>query len=137
MFLKWTAELFGTGVDDIDDQHKELFDRVNRLLEACAAAKGGDEIKPLMGFLGDYIDEHFAFEEAHMAAINSPIADANRKAHDGFRVTYAQLREEVDAVDGEVDTARLLFQLQSTVCNWITSHILHTDTAMREQSASA
>ena len=135
MFLEWTAPLFGTGVEKIDEQHQELFDRVNRLLKACASAEGGAEIRPLMAFLGEYIEEHFAFEESHMDATKCPAAAANKKAHDGFRVTYAALREEVDTSDGVVDTARLLFQLQSTVCDWIVNHIMHTDTALRDASA--
>ncbi len=135
MKLEWTAPLFGTGVEKIDEQHQELFDRVNRLLEACASAQGAREIEPLMAFLGEYIEEHFAFEEAHMDATSCPAAAANKEAHDGFRLTYAALQKEVEAQDGVVDTARLLFQLQGTVCDWIVNHILHTDTAMRDSAA--
>ncbi len=34
MAIEWTMGL-STGVDEIDDQHKELFKRINRLLDAC------------------------------------------------------------------------------------------------------
>jgi hemerythrin len=130
MYLEWTEELFGTGVDEIDAQHRELFDRVNKLLKAVSEARGADEIRPLMAFLGDYVEEHFTAEEEEMARRNCPVQEANKRAHDGFRERFGGLKAQVDSED-ELDAGRLLFQLQSTVVDWISNHILRTDTQLR------
>lgn len=44
MAIEWTDEL-ATGVNKIDNQHKELFKRINNLLDACNQGKGKDEVK--------------------------------------------------------------------------------------------
>ena len=52
--IEWTADL-ATGVDEIDNQHKELFQRINNLLEACNHGKGKEEVKKVISFLEDYV----------------------------------------------------------------------------------
>ena len=42
MSIEWSNSL-ATGVTEIDDQHREIFNRVNRLSEACSEGKGKEE----------------------------------------------------------------------------------------------
>lgn len=55
-----------TGVRSIDDQHKELFDKINNLLAACREGKGKEEVAKVMKFLSDYVIDHFGTEEGYM-----------------------------------------------------------------------
>ena len=50
MAIEWTKDL-ETGVALIDEQHKELFDRVNKLLAASSQGRGKEEVGSLLGFL--------------------------------------------------------------------------------------
>ncbi|MHB9035807.1 MAG: hemerythrin domain-containing protein, partial [Armatimonadota bacterium] len=58
MAVQWTPDL-AVGVREIDDQHRELFKRVNDLLEAMSKGKGRDEIAKVVAFLGNYVVTHF------------------------------------------------------------------------------
>ena len=58
MAIQWNEEL-ATGVLEIDNQHKEIFARINRLLEASSQGKGKQEVGRMIDFLGDYVISHF------------------------------------------------------------------------------
>ena len=60
--IEWNKRL-ATGIDEIDDQHKELFSRINLLMEACNVGKGREEVAHLLQFLSTYIRVHFDSEE--------------------------------------------------------------------------
>ena len=65
MALQWTVAL-ATSVGEIDDQHKELFDRVNSLLAAIGLNKGRQEMEQVIQFLTEYVVLHFGTEERYM-----------------------------------------------------------------------
>ena len=62
MAIEWTEDL-ATGVNKIDNQHKELFKRINNLLEACNQGRGKNEVEKVIKFLDDYVIIHFSEEE--------------------------------------------------------------------------
>ena len=71
MEFAWSDDLL-TGVRDIDEQHRELFSRVNTLIVACTQQKGKDEIGNYLQFLMDYVAFHFAAEEREMTTYQYP-----------------------------------------------------------------
>jgi len=64
MSIKWTPAL-AVGVSAIDQQHKELFDHVAKLIDAMKNSDAA-EVGRLMDFLGAYVVEHFRMEEGLM-----------------------------------------------------------------------
>ena len=54
MAIEW-SDTYATGIEQIDNQHKELFKAVDRLLSACNGGKGKEEVGKLMDFLKDYV----------------------------------------------------------------------------------
>ncbi len=62
MAIEWRDSL-AIGVEAIDNQHKELLLRFDRLLNACQTGKGIEELKKLQVFLGEYVHTHFNDEE--------------------------------------------------------------------------
>lgn len=58
MPIEWSTELT-TGVERIDNQHKELINRINKLQGASREGKGKEVIDELMVFLEDYIKSHY------------------------------------------------------------------------------
>ena len=53
-----------TGNATIDREHRELFDAVNKLMDACGSGKGRASLEPTMKFLLEYVNKHFSHEEA-------------------------------------------------------------------------
>lgn len=128
MAIVWHAETMSTGFDDIDEQHKELFERLNGLLEAMKEAKGKSEIERLLGFLGEYALRHFAHEERCMARLRCPVASANKDAHASFIKTFEDLSQRLVA---QGPTLALVIETQQKVAEWIQHHIIRVDTHLK------
>lgn len=69
--MAWNESL-SVGVDQIDEQHKELFKRVDQLFEAGKNQKAKEYIGELLDFLDDYTKKHFQEEEQYMQRIQYP-----------------------------------------------------------------
>ena len=63
--IEWDARL-GVGIEDIDDQHKELLAIANRALVSVAEHKPDDVAMSVVQELRDYTVVHFRAEEAFM-----------------------------------------------------------------------
>lgn len=123
MALLWTEEL-AVGYGLIDDQHKELFARYNKLLQACKEGKGREAIEPTLDFLIDYVKRHFAEEERFMERYAYPERDDHIQQH---RSLFGQ----VDAVRSELRergaTVAVITSINHTLCNWLIQHVKQTD----------
>lgn len=93
-----------TGNDQIDKEHRELFSRVNRLMEACSSGRGRTEAGPAMEFLRSYVATHFRHEEALQRQAKYPDYASHKKFHDQYE---KRLREIADAIQTEVTIAGL------------------------------
>ncbi len=126
MAIKWTEEL-ATGVSVIDDQHKELFRRINGLLDACSCGRGKEELSTVMCFLDEYVVTHFAEEEASMQQHNYPDYAAHKALHEEFNRNFANLREQF-MTDGPA--VHVVIKTNHVVVEWLTSHIKRVDRAL-------
>lgn len=63
--IEWLDQ-YSVGVESIDNQHKELFARINKLLDACSQGEGKKVLPEVLDFLGDYVVFHFSTEEKYM-----------------------------------------------------------------------
>jgi hemerythrin len=84
-----------TGVDDIDAQHRELFDRIRALLEASRHRRSREEVIRLLEFLGGYVVDHFAAEERTMQQAGYPKLEGHRAEHRRFVKELEILRHEL------------------------------------------
>jgi hemerythrin len=115
------------GVREVDDQHRELFRRVDALLDAMVARRGPEVLGPLFDFLGQYAVEHFAAEEALMRVHRYPQRADHEAEHQQFVEDFAALRREYGS---EGPTALLLVKVNGRVIQWLTEHISRTDKAL-------
>jgi hemerythrin len=122
-WIRWTPDL-AVHVDRIDDQHKELYRRMNGLIEAVMAGKGKEEIGKFADFLVDYTNFHFREEETVMQAKNYPGYGAQRSAHDYFRAEAAKSADKVRR--GEV-TSELVVKIVEDLRDWFSGHIRRMD----------
>ena len=123
MAIEWRESL-SIGVDLIDGQHKELLQRFDKLLCACKDGKGIDELKGLLGFLGDYVITHFRDEEAIQRQHQYPGYLEHKNQHDGFVVRLEALKQEINtqgiAVHHVLETNNMLLK-------WLINHISVVD----------
>jgi hemerythrin len=125
MSISWNNNLL-TGVDLIDNQHKELFHRFDTLLTACNQGKGKDEVMRLLQFLDDYIKEHFAAEEQLQVKHNYPQYGEHKAQHVTFVADVERLKKQFL---NEGATLPLVIQTNQALVTWLIQHISNVDVA--------
>ena len=123
MSLGWSDDL-ATGVTEIDNQHREIFRRVDKLSTACGEGKGKDEVLRLLLFLEEYIKEHFAAEEKLQMRQAYPEYAAHKSQHSRFIADVARLTAEFRA---EGATLSLVIMTNKTLASWLVQHITQAD----------
>lgn len=124
--MKWTQDL-AVGVDVIDSQHRELFDAINAVLEATRAGREQAEVVELMGFLEEYVANHFGVEELYMRRYVYPGYPHHKSEHTGFVNDFFDLRDDLDR-NGV--TPELTDKVTRRVCDWLIDHIGKVDKAL-------
>ena len=123
MPLTWIPAL-AVGVSQIDEEHRQLFDRVNGLLQAMQQSRAKDELAPLVGFLRDYVVVHFGGEAALMQRHRYPDSAAHL-------VQHAFFVRELEALAAELErsgpTALVTIKLNKLLCDWLRQHVASTD----------
>ena len=117
--MPWTPNL-AIGVDIIDNQHKMLFEKAEKLFEAGRNKNSKEYISELLDFLDDYTKKHFADEEKYMLSINYPGYAEQKQAHTAFIGKIAKLREEYNKSGGSLV---VIINANKMVLDWITQHI--------------
>ena len=72
MYINWDLTL-DIGIDSIDNQHKELFNRLDQLLSSIDEGRSNDEVIKTLDFLEEYVVKHFNEEEEIQNKINYPL----------------------------------------------------------------
>jgi hemerythrin len=136
MSIGWSHEL-ATGVAAIDNQHKEIFKRVDSLAAACSDGRGKDEVLRLLLFLEEYVKEHFAAEERLQMRHAYPEYVDHKSQHTRFMADVARLTAEFRA---EGATLSLVIMTNRTLTSWLVQHITKTDMEfaryLREQAGA-
>ncbi|WP_160685586.1 bacteriohemerythrin [Clostridium sp. C2-6-12] len=123
MGMNWDNNL-STGINSIDNQHKELFDRINQLLSAMKEGKAKDEIMKTLDFLEEYVIKHFTEEEMIQRKNNYPKYNMQHEQHEQFKSELKKLRETFDS---KGTSALLVLNVQKEMSNWWRSHITGMD----------
>jgi hemerythrin len=123
MGIQW-RESFSVGVEKIDNQHKELLLRFDRLLNACQEGKGTEELKKLQAFLGEYVITHFKDEEVLQRLHKYPDYEAHRAEHLSFIDRINSLKEET--IHEGVSTHHVV-ETNNLLLKWLLNHIAKVD----------
>jgi hemerythrin len=117
-------EKYATGIDLIDNQHKELFSLTNELFRACLGGEAAVQVvfKETMGRMVDYVRFHFSAEQDLLQKINYPDFQEHKKQHDTLVVKI------LEAVTEYSEGKKLVpNQFVRTLRDWILGHIAHYD----------
>jgi len=116
--ITWNVEQYGTNVNFADDEHKILFDKLNKLYDlAIGGAARADTGKQLDDLI-TYVVEHFAHEEKEMEAKGYAGLARHKEEHDALVGICADLQTKFHA--GEADVTEEVGQM---VKSWLDSHI--------------
>jgi len=128
MAIIWNEQRMATGIQEVDQQHKELIRHFNEFHEAMAHGKGQATAIRLLVFLADYTETHFTCEEGCMTRYKCPAAAANLAAHNSLRQEIARLRGHIK--DNKL-TIMDLVKVEQTLGAWIQDHICSVDIQLR------
>lgn len=122
--IHWN-EAYETGVKDIDDQHKELFNYIDQL-EVCIRDEvfEGAQIEIILNFLQMFCSTHFCLEEGCMRQRACPVQEKNKKAHEKFLAYFKDFRKAYDRSDQK---AKLIRDLHQVLLKWLVQHIIRID----------
>lgn len=122
MTLEWTQAL-SVGVDEIDNQHRELFRRAAQLL---AGLKKGEpeEIGGLIDYLHEHAVTHFGAEESLMRAARYPGYIRHKAEHDRFISDLLVLSSEHDR---KGSGAFIALKANHWLVEWLKEHVSGTD----------
>lgn len=126
MAIRWTEEL-AVGHAAIDAQHQDLIARFDQLIDATRQGQGKKRLHELLDYLLDYVDVHFAAEEALMLNSAYPLRAAHIDEHRRFRAEAAALKS---AWLNSGATLELMVRTNETVHAWLIEHIRRTDRAL-------
>lgn len=126
MYIKWDESL-SVGIREIDDQHKELFDRINHLLRTIGELHAQGELKKTLDFMEEYALLHFGAEEEQMILTNYGGYGEHKGQHDHLRDEISGLRARLA---GEGPNEKLLVDAQELLVDWLQRHIRSIDMKM-------
>lgn len=126
MPIEWTPDLV-VGVTEIDDQHRQLFEAVNKLMAAMWDGKGKEETGNLLNFLASYVVNHFGMEAGLMKAANYPSYAEHKRLHEQFVQGLTELKKKYD---GDEITASSCITVLDETCDWLRNHISKVDKAL-------
>jgi hemerythrin len=117
-------EKYATGIELIDNQHKELFSLTNELFRACMS--GEEKLKGIftetMGRMVDYVRFHFGAEQVLLQTIKYPDYQEHKKQHDKL------IRDILETVNAHNKGEKFVpNQFVRTMRDWILSHIALAD----------
>ncbi len=119
MGIQWRNSL-SIGVEAIDNQHKELLARFDKLLSACQAGHGVEELSNVLSFLEEYVRIHFNDEEALQKLHRYPEYDAHRTEHLYFIEQLKKLRNEIH---GAGASSHHVVETNNMLLKWLLNHI--------------
>jgi len=120
----WRNE-YCTKNQQIDHEHQELFQIVNRLHDAMLRREDQSVLKGILETLAIHTIEHFQTEEAMMQSHHYPGYGRHKQAHDGLKVKVALLLQKFDHSETAITVG-----LTSFLTEWLVHHIKGEDQKM-------
>ena len=125
--FKFTEDCM-TGIDIIDEEHKQLFEIINHLFDTLTNVKDNVnkmEIEDYIQYFIEYGKNHFAHEEAWMERHNDPELQRQRFAHQFFMDKMLSI--DLIGLDDE-EKRPITKDLLVYMIKWLYGHILNSDT---------
>jgi len=126
MKVEW-QEYLSVGVEEIDRQHMQLFDKYNTFITAYYEGQANEEVIQLLGFLEEYVAIHFADEESLQQRIGFPDLEKHREQHRVLTRKVAGLKERIA---NKGPDPHLITEAGLMMTGWLIEHISVMDRAI-------
>jgi len=123
--LEWNKGL-ETGIELIDNQHRELIKRIDALDLAIYGGTAKTELVIMLEYLATYVSRHFEAEEEMMMKVNYPDFPKHYEEHKKFREVYGRILQEYKVKGAD---SYLAMELDRQVRHWLEHHLMVTDAA--------
>jgi hemerythrin len=119
--IEWKEE-YSVGNEEIDAQHKGLFEIVNNFIEAYNEGETRKVLLRTLMKLIEYTGYHFASEEALMELNGYPKYEEHVKQHKELINGINEVFEQIKSGDKEVDDKVL-----KLIKSWLINHVMKAD----------
>jgi len=121
------------GVPLIDEQHKELFRRVESFLQVLRSNVSWDEkvqkVNETLEFMKSYVVEHFHDEEEYQKSIDYPGFDAHKQKHTGMVYYVLEFSKQYEQSNND---ELLIQQFGGKLLAWLINHVAAEDQRIAE-----
>lgn len=114
---------FSIGNDEIDSQHKGLFEILNNIVQLPFQNGRSQGLEELFKKFEEYADKHFSFEQEYMKQIDYPGYEAQVSQHQYYMKKLAELINDKFTVPND---------LHNFLRVWLVNHVLKCDGQIRE-----
>jgi hemerythrin len=115
------------GVEFIDNQHKEMLDRINQVLEAVRDKNSPEVAVSTLDFLAAYVVEHFGAEQEQMLKYQYPATNTHLEQHEYYALKVAEFRVRLKE---EGTSEQLLIEMKKLLVDWFSNHIDKVDRSL-------
>ncbi len=124
--VQW-SEKYSVGVSELDRQHQQLIQLLNRLISTTGTISTHSEtISDILREMTDFARTHFKAEERLMKAYGYPGLEEQKRLHAQFRKKTASFTKGAERGDEQIPQ-----ELLEYLIDWLTHHILEKDMAYR------
>ena len=127
-FFQW-RDCYSTGINEIDNQHKEIIILVKKLLKICQDTENENQRKDFITLVFDgekYIKEHFLTEEKYMLMEKYPRYEGHKERHDKM------LEDTKEIIKKIINRKKTLMDGVIFLREWVEEHINSVDKDMGE-----
>ena len=119
--IEWQDE-YTVGVKELDDQHRNLLNTINTLLEEQGDKYKVAKFSPALSSLIHYAYTHFATEERYLVQVHFPNLKQHVLEHIDFIMKTVGLALRIESSGDE-----LRIELLRYLKEWYSYHVLGTD----------
>ncbi len=109
-------------VKEIDDQHKQLFAIINKLIDEINSTPKQESVNKIITEILDYKNNHFATEEKYFHQFNYAGTEEHEAAHRYFSEQIIKINDKYLG-----DSVSLAFELIDFLENWLIMHLMTID----------
>ena len=119
--IQWSAAL-SVDVKEVDEQHKVLFNLINKLNDAMLQRRAKEEMGSIINELLKYTITHFSLEENYFDKFGYPDTAAHKAQHAHFIAETKKFKTELES--GKLG---LSIEVMTFLSDWLKNHIMGVD----------
>lgn len=125
--FSWDKKL-ETGIEIIDNQHKEFLKHANRFVIKVRSQKGEEGVKEEYEFIHDFLQYHFQAEETYLFDSGYPEYKQHQAEH--LKLQFQAKQMEILIQEGKME--QILEKFVEFINMWVKEHMMGSDLKFSE-----